>query len=264
MGNGIVSDPSHHRYGQHLSASEVNSLVQPSEDTLSLVHAWLLSHGISTFELSYSPAKDWISITLPVYTIEELLQTKYSVFKHEDGEFIVRTTNWSLPMHLHSHVETIQPTTSFFRPRAQAKMYHEVNGFAPGLPAVYTPPTSSDPALVCNVSLVTPLCLRTLYGTIGYTAQVPGKNKIGLNDFLGESNNRSDTKLFLEKYRPGAVTAAYGFGVVVVAGGNNEQGQENSTELANGKDCKSVYLWKRMNDTLGDGFWEREIANFMG
>lgn len=235
-----VSDPSHHRYGQHLTAEEVNQLVEPSVETSTFVHDFLSSAGISTDELSYSPAKDWITITLPVHTIESLLSTKYSVYRHTDGEYIVRTPKWSLPSHLHSHISTIQPTTSFFRPRAQAKTYHVV-GSSLSLPAASTPPINITVAAACNASLVTPLCLRTLYGVLGYVPQVPGVNKVGLNNFLGESNNRSDTKLFLERYRPEAAAAADSFGVVVVDGGNNEQGQENSTELAAGKDCEFRY-----------------------
>jgi tripeptidyl-peptidase-1 len=91
---------------------------------------------------------------------------------------------------------------------------------------------------VCNETAVTPLCLRTLYGTYDYTPKAAGKNKVGLNDFLGESNNRSDAYIFLNEYRPEAAAAAYEFSVEVIADGNNEQTQENATELANGKDLE--------------------------
>jgi tripeptidyl-peptidase I len=73
---------------------------------------------------------------------------------------------------------------------------------------------------------------------VDYTPQSAGKNKVDLNDFLAESNNRSDVKLFLDQYRPEASAAAYEFKVEVIANGNNEQGQENATELANGKDLE--------------------------
>ena len=99
-------------------------------------------------------------------------------------------------------------------------------------------PTGTSAAAVCDTNLVTPQCLRTLYGTIDYVPQVPGKNKVGLNDFLGESNNRSDVHLFLEQYRPEAAAAAYEFKVEIIANGNNEQTQENATELAAGKDLE--------------------------
>ncbi|KAF7857959.1 hypothetical protein EAF04_009316 [Stromatinia cepivora] len=237
-----VSDPSHHRYGQHLSADEVNDLIKPSDETYNLVHEWLQDNNIEAGSLEYSPARDWIKITIPIEDIESLLDTEYSTYQHEDGEYIVRTPEWSLPLHLHDHIETIQPTNSFFRPRAVAKTMKKVNEvteYQALAPSNYKPPTVGQTAAdVCNVSSVTPLCLRTLYGTIDYTVQAAHKNKMALTDYLGESNNRSDTKLFLEQYRPEAASAAYSFDVQIINGGNNEQGQENATELAAGKDLE--------------------------
>jgi tripeptidyl-peptidase-1 len=221
-----------------LTHDEVNKLIKPTDEALELVHGWLSDAGIETSTLSYSPAKDWIKVTLPVSEVESLLDTKYSVFEHEDnGGYIVRTPEYSLPLHLHEHVAVIQPTNSFFRPQPMKTAYKTVKDQGEWKPP---PPPPSYPGnliaeQVCNTSAVTPLCLRTLYGTVDYTPRSTGKNKVGLNDFLGESNNRSDVKLFLEQYRPEAAAAAYEFQVEI---GNNEQGQENATELANGKDLE--------------------------
>lgn len=182
-----VSDPFHSRYGQHLSAEEVNELVKPSTETSSLVHEWLSNHGISKADLSYSPAGDWISIELPVAKIESLLDTKYSVYEHTEGGYIVRTPEWSLPEHLHEHVETIQPTNSFFRAKAMKKTMKPAD-LVGGLPAMTNLASlaaanlksGATVAEVCNVTNVTPQCLRTLYGTIDYTPTAAGKNKVGL------------------------------------------------------------------------------------
>lgn len=114
-----VSDPSHARYGQYLSAAEIEDLIAPAGDTLELVHAWLLEHDIS--KTVVSPTKDWVTVTLPVESIERLLDTTYSVFRHSDGSELVRTSEWSLPEHLHEHIDLIQPTTSFFRPFKNAR-----------------------------------------------------------------------------------------------------------------------------------------------
>lgn len=108
-----VSNPHHDRYGQHLSESEVNELVKPSDDALELVREWLVDNGIEIGQLTYSQAEDWISVTLPVSAVEQLLSTKYSLFRHEDGSYVVRTPEWSLPKHLHEHIDVCQPTTSF-------------------------------------------------------------------------------------------------------------------------------------------------------
>jgi tripeptidyl-peptidase-1 len=224
-----------------LTHDEVNELVKPTDEALELVHDWLRDSGIEIPDLSYSPAKDWIKVTLPVSEVESLLDTKYSVFEHEDnGGYIVRTPEYSLPLHLHEHVAVIQPTNSFFRPQPMKSTYKTVMDQGDWKPPPPPPSYPGNPTAeqVCNTSAVTPLCLRTLYGTVDYTPRSAGKNKVGLNDFLGESNNRSDVKLFLEQYRPEAAAAAYEFQVEIIANGNNEQGQENATELANGKDLE--------------------------
>lgn len=215
----------------------MNELVKPSDEALDLVHSWLEDNGIETANCTYSPAKDWIKISLPINAVENLLDTKYSVFQHTEGGYLVRAPEWSLPEHLHEHIVVIQPTTSFFSPQKLGRTFKEVKVAAPPPPPF---PASTDPAIVaaCNVSLVTPLCLRTLYGTVNYTVQSAAKNSIGLNDFLGESNNRSDTRIFLQKFRNDSASAADSFTVQIIDGGNNEQTQENATELAAGKDLE--------------------------
>jgi tripeptidyl-peptidase-1 len=218
----------------------VNDLVKPTDDALELVHEWLFDFGIEASDLSYSPAKDWIKVTLPVDEVETLLDTEYSIFENEDGGQIVRTPKWSLPKHLHEHIDVIQPTNSFFRPlpkRSTLKTVKDQGNWKPSPPKV-TYPSDATLQQVCNETAVTPLCLRTLYGTANYTVQAAGRNKVGLNDFLGESNNRSDAHLFLEQYRPEAAQAAYQFQVEIIDNGNNEQTQENATELAAGKDLE--------------------------
>ena len=83
----------------------------------------------------------------------------------------------------------------------------------------------------CNASLVTPLCLRTLYGTVNYTVQAAGNNTMALNDFLGELNNRSDASIYLNMFRPEAAAAAYQFEQISIAGGTVQQTPENETQL---------------------------------
>jgi tripeptidyl-peptidase I len=230
-----VSDPNHSRYGQHLSADEVNDFVKPSEEALGLVHEWLLDHGIETSNLRYTPAKDWIKIKLSAAEVEELLETEYSTYVRDDGLYAVRTPKWSLPMHLHEHITTIQPTNSFFGPRAAAPLdKRDSQAIAgPALSEADLPPLpdSGDVAEVCDVNLVTPTCVRTLYGTINYTVQAADKNTMSFTNYLGEVQSRSDAAKMLERYRPEAAAQAYEYKKVSIDGGpiNDEF---NETQLA--------------------------------
>lgn len=116
-----ISDPKHIRYGQHLSGDEVRSIVAPKDETIDLVTTWLREHEIDN--AVYSPGKDWMSIVVTIEKAEKLLQTKYSIFEHShDGTTLSRTPEWSLPLHLHEHIDVVQPTNSFFRPTAQASL----------------------------------------------------------------------------------------------------------------------------------------------
>jgi len=111
-----VSDPAHSRYGEHLSAAEIDSIVSPAEETVGLVQEWLRAHDITSY--SSSPSNDWIYVVVSIEKAEQLLQTEYSVFKHSDGSTVSRAPAWSLPLELHEHIDVVQPTTSFFRPGA--------------------------------------------------------------------------------------------------------------------------------------------------
>ncbi|OCK77206.1 subtilisin-like protein [Lepidopterella palustris CBS 459.81] len=239
-----VSDPEHDRYGQHLSADEVNELIKPTEESLELVHAWLLDHDIALSRLRYTATKDMITVTLPLESVEELLDTKYSVFENDEGVRLVRTPEWSLPLHLHEHIRLVQPTNSFFHFEARRGISRrstkvrvskeDITGAKHKPVPSAAPPANSTVAAVCgNFSSVTPDCLRTIYGTKGYTPRMPGKNQVALCDYLGELNLRTDVQKYLQLYRPEAVSAADGFLQVSIAGGTVQQTALNATELEN-------------------------------
>ena len=70
-----VSDPDHPRYGAHLSKEEVERLVAPHPTSIDLVDEWLQSHGIKENDLVRSPAKDWVTVKVPVSLVEKMLDT---------------------------------------------------------------------------------------------------------------------------------------------------------------------------------------------
>ncbi|KAF2026980.1 subtilisin-like protein [Setomelanomma holmii] len=216
-----VSDPDHARYGQHLSGEEVDELVAPSSETHDLVHNWLRENDIDIDGLGYSSAKDWIIVHLPIEMVENLLDTEYHNYKHKDGSIVARTISWSLPRHLHDHIDAIQPTTSFFRGAARDTTWVDKQV---EVPASYSTPKNSSIAAVCNVTSVTPECFQTLYSTKWYKTQASDENSIGFTNYLGEIPIRPDTKLFLQKYRPEAVSQAYAFKQISIDNGPVQDG----------------------------------------
>ncbi|KAK0130194.1 hypothetical protein ONS96_000717 [Cadophora gregata f. sp. sojae] len=229
-----VSDPRHERYGQHLSEQQVNQLIKPTSETTDQVLFWLRENDIGE-DIEYSRAKDWIKVTLSVESVERLLDTEYSIFKHKDGTHLVRTPEWSLPSHLHQHIQTIQPTNSFFRMRPERSTLKIAPSDTTDV-QITTDRRPSGTALehVCNVTLVTPECLRTLYGTIDYVPRSTSKNRIGMTNYLGETSVRSDVSLFLSRFRPDATA---NFTLTTIASGLDQQ-VPNITSLAAGKNLE--------------------------
>ncbi|RXW25417.1 hypothetical protein EST38_g412 [Candolleomyces aberdarensis] len=231
-----VSDPDHSRYGQHLSKEEVEELVAPPPESLKMVNAWLKAHGFKEIELDRSPAKDWVSIKVPVKIAEQMLRTKYHIWKHEEsGDKLVRTTSYSLPEELHDHIEVIQPTTMFSRFNAMKSTIHWPEAEKKAS-ITYKPPTTASNARLAAVdpscsSEITISCLHQLYNTGGYVQKATEKNSIGITGYLEQFANFADLKLFYEEQVPEAVNST--FEVVTVSGGLNPQAPEEAGFEAN-------------------------------
>ncbi|KAK1981465.1 Pro-kumamolisin [Colletotrichum cereale] len=249
-----ISDPFHPRFRRYLSADQVRDLMRPSEETLSAVHDWLIDGGISARSFDFSPGKDWIVIPdVTVAAAEKLLQTSYHEYRNVDGEALVRAAEWSLPLHLHDKIEMIHPTTSFLvtkSPREWPRSNNKVNASTPsslndaaeavddGVAAgdsidLSNPPLDLTPEQACNTSAVSPICLRVLYGTLGYKAQVPDTNSMALSNYWGEFNNGSDIRRYLETYRPEAADGADNFAIVNFDGAVNHQEPATDSQLTN-------------------------------
>lgn len=224
-----VSDPSHARYGDHLSMEDVEALIAPSKHSHDAVHEWLAGHSISKEQIEYSPAKDWMMIALPVSQVEKLLDTNYHRYGHENGKEIIRTTEYSLPKSLHEHVDTVQPTNYFGNWKLFSENFKFVEDVAP-LTAAALKAITSDvvgaagaPVSCTTGSQISTLqCYRDFYNTTGYTPQVPQKNYVGTTNYLGQVPSTTDFKAFMAMNRPGT-DPTYSFSTQVIANGSNDQ-----------------------------------------
>lgn len=173
-----TSDPKHSRYGQHLTAAEISDMIRPSDETLALVKEWLEEHDLR--EYYHNPAKDWIHVVVSTEKAEQLLQTKYRTFVNEAGDKISRTPEWSLPIHLHEHIDVVQPTNSFFRasPQVSAPLLGDTTATQEWWDqtgaALYSEEAQAAAggsiSKLCNETFTTPKCIRTLYGTINVSS----------------------------------------------------------------------------------------------
>jgi tripeptidyl-peptidase-1 len=175
------------------------------------------------------------------------LNTEYYVFKHQDGSELIRTPEWSLPVHLHKHVDAIQPTNSFFRmaplsttwlasPAAITESDADLNSTAVATAQALAATVNPAVAQVCNASRITPDCLRTLYGTKDYVPKVPARSKIGYCNYLGETSIQSDLDLWTRTFRNDAQSAKINF--ELVNGAQNNQNLDQATQ-ARGTDTEA-------------------------
>jgi hypothetical protein len=89
--------------GQHLTLEELHAYTRPSNASVAAVTQWLQRHqGVESF--SFTPSDSFVSVTLPLWQAERMLNTKFGIFKHENGAEILRTLETHLPEDVHPHI----------------------------------------------------------------------------------------------------------------------------------------------------------------
>ena len=185
------------RYGNHLSKVEVDELIAPNPTTIESLEAWLVYHDVDlASSVSRTDAGDWVTVTIPINKVEDMLDAKYGVYKHVNtGETIVRTISYSLPSILHEHVSVIAPTTYFGTMRAmkshvltQQLVDGQVSGLKIGPGAQAGVPDSC-------ISDITPACLLGLYNAAGYVPTATGENVLGVVGYLDQFANYADLQV---------------------------------------------------------------------
>jgi tripeptidyl-peptidase-1 len=144
--------------------------------------------------LRRSGAGDRITIRVSVAEAEQLLGTRYSVYRHPDTDsYIVRTVSYSLPSILHEHVDLVTPTT-YFGNMLPMKSTHFLEPASNNFQALTGAALVDTVAADCNI-VITPRCLRALYKTENYTASAYPQNTLGVAGYLEEYANRADFKV---------------------------------------------------------------------
>ncbi|KAJ6450110.1 family S53 protease [Mycena sanguinolenta] len=248
-----VSTPSSANYGKHLSKAEVNAFLAPTTDAVSAVQAWLGSYNLTT--TTASSAGDWLSVTVPVSTANEMLDAKYETFVHtSSGKSYARTLSWSLPSEVADHVAAVFPAATFNNPITTGPL---VSSPKPAANA------STDAASSC-ASKVTPSCLQSLYG-IPTTPATQSSNTIAVAGFIDQYANAADLKTFLKSFRTD-MSSSTTFTLQTLDGGSNPQsGSEAGVEanldiqytvgIATGVPVVFV--------SVGDNFQDGDLGGFL-
>ncbi|KIK61925.1 hypothetical protein GYMLUDRAFT_243087 [Collybiopsis luxurians FD-317 M1] len=223
-----TSDSFHERYGKHLSKTQVDELMRPSNETLQEVKDWLNWHGVGDKELPTSSDR-LISVKIPVSAAETMLNTTYYVFEHTKSQKkTLRTLEYSLPRHLHEHINLVSPTTYFGTIesiRANSFLRSRTSGL--NLTGDVTPPigcvNTITPACLSCVNTTTPTCLKELYNTANYIPSRISRNSIGIPKFQDQYASFSNLTVFTEEFLPQATNAT--FTVELFDGGQDNQNE---------------------------------------
>ncbi|KAI9435202.1 subtilisin-like protein [Lactarius psammicola] len=165
-------------YGAHLSMEQVAQLVAPHPDTLELINSWLKHHGVPSSSVSTTHGGSWLTLTgVPVSQANALLGASYQLYRRTgtNDTTILRTIGYALPAVLHTHVQTVVPTTYFDSMRTPQQ--------TPWRSAVRAPADLASRELVTMLSSrnnkVTPSDVRWPYKTSAYVPVATDRNKPG-------------------------------------------------------------------------------------
>ena len=200
--------PAHFRYGAYLSREQVAELVSPHPETLRLVRSWLSDHGIKPSSISTTHGGSWLTvIDVLVSQANQLLGASYQMYRNsKTNDTIVRTVSYALPMVLHSHIQTVTPTTYFPSTRwMQGTSRRRSFGASPEQAHA----ASGKVVTTRQVPGMTPSALRWLYNTSSYTPTVPQRNKLGILGIDDDYPGELDLTRFMEIYRSDAIDADF-------------------------------------------------------
>lgn len=220
-----ISTPDHPSYGNHLSKREVDDMLRPSSEASNAITAWLEGAGVESRNIKLSG--HWITFDTTVAIANALLDTKFYYY-HDGSVSLIRTLQYSVPSSLRTMIETIQPTTRFGQPQAQANLV---------IRASTDEPSTINPGFLtryddefCNTT-ITPACIQGLYQMSSFTASPKGATKLGVSGYIEQGAYFQDLTDFISNVEPSL--KSNDFSIVSIDDGITAQKGVNSTAEAN-------------------------------
>ncbi|KAH8895210.1 putative alkaline serine protease AorO [Thozetella sp. PMI_491] len=194
-----VSDPDSANYGKHWTSDQVAAMFRPSQDSVDVVRKWLVEAGIPGSEIRSTKSNGWLQFRTTVSQLEEMLQTRYSVYenKRTRSEHL-GTDGYSLPRAVSEHVDFITPGVAMLKKRSSP-------GRGPARPFKSLSPAEATTG--CDTQ-ITPACIKSLYNITAGTLS-NASNRLGIFESDDEEHRQSDLDKFYSTY---ATNIPKGFG----------------------------------------------------
>ena len=193
------------RYGAYLSKEQAEELVSPHPDTLELVRAWLVHHGIRPSFISTTHGGSWLTVA-DVFESQanQLLSASYQLYRNsKTNDTILCTVGYALPKVLHTHIKTVEPTTYFPSTWMRQTLSRRFSGAAPAQAA------SGKVVTARQLPGLTPSSLRWYYNANTYKPALPDKNAIGILGIDNDYPSQWDMNHFMAEYRYDAIEASF-------------------------------------------------------
>ncbi|KAH8649239.1 peptidase S8/S53 domain-containing protein [Xylariales sp. PMI_506] len=191
-----IATPGHELYRKFMSAGDIDAIIAPSQQSHDLVLNWLKSEGFADDDISLNKRGNTLLVKTNVAKAESLLSAEYKNYTDSiTGETAIRTTEFSVPTELLSHIKQIQPT-SLFGFRSFGSNSHNVASVANATSQAVV----VDATVGCSSSDggVSPECLANLYGFNNIT--LPTGGMFGIAGFGSQLPSITDVSLFLEQF----------------------------------------------------------------
>ena len=174
-------------------------LVRPYPDTLELITAWLVHHGIRSSSISTTHGGAWLTVTdVLVSQANQLLDASYQLYRNvETKHTIIRTVGYALPSALHTHIRAVTPTTHFTSTRV-ARQTPRRRSFATDPAQEQATSGKLVTALSSRDRVIKPEFLHWLYGTEEYVFIAPEQNKIAVVGFDAQFPSFDDYISFMD------------------------------------------------------------------
>ena len=105
-----LSEPSHPKYGAHLSQNDISEFQHPDREGLIAVRSWLSENGVP-----FSIEGSWLRINTTVDTANHLIDADFGRYQYNDDSPVLRATHYSLPSEVADYVDFVYPVTQFMR-----------------------------------------------------------------------------------------------------------------------------------------------------
>lgn len=105
-----TSNPSSPNYAQYLKRDELREMMRPSPKATAAVLDWLIRSGVNASSIAdegmsamldtvsmLTLTGEWIHIVAPVEVLDDMLDTSFGLFRNDQGQFRVRTLQYSVP-----------------------------------------------------------------------------------------------------------------------------------------------------------------------